>query len=59
MNLRRLRDELKKLRQAVEGDGGRQIVVVGNEQEAAEARRRLGPNADALVIITGISRPLQ
>ena len=56
MNLRRVRDELKELRQAVQETGGRRIIAVGDEREADEVRRRLRPDADVLVIITGISR---
>ena len=56
MSLRRIRDELKELRQEVQQGGGRQIFAVGNEREADELQRRLRPDADALIIITGISR---
>ena len=59
MSLRKIRDELKELRQAVEWNGGRQIIAVGNEREADEARRWPRPDADALIIITGISRAMQ
>jgi hypothetical protein len=59
MSLRKVRDELKELRQAVEQGGGQQIFAVGNEREGDEVRRRLRPDADALIIITGISRATQ
>lgn len=59
MSLRKVRDELKELRQAVEQGGGRQIFAVGNEREADELQRRLRPDAEALIIITGISRAMQ
>lgn len=59
MSLRKVRDELKELRQAVQQGGGQQIFAVGNEQEAAEVERRLPADADALIVVTGISRALQ
>lgn len=59
MSLRRVRDELKELRQEVQQGSGQQIFAAGNEREADEISHRLRPDADALIIITGISRALQ
>ena len=56
MSLRQVRNELKELRQALQDTGARQIMAVGNALEAAEVRRRLPPDADALIVITGLSR---
>ena len=56
MSLKRLRDELRELRQAVKAKGSPQFIAVGNDQEAAEVRRRLPANADVIIVKTGIVR---
>ena len=56
MSFRRVRDDLKAIRQVVHARGGRRILIVGSKEEAAELRRRLPANATVIIVNTGIVR---
>ncbi len=54
MTYRRLRDELKELRDEIAPSAPPRFIAVSDRAEADEVRERVGP--DTVIVITGVPR---